>query len=435
MTTTPPNELTASEARRLIGAGALRSEDLVKACLDRIALREPSLRAWAFIDPQLALDQARLSDRANAAGPLQGLPIAIKDVIDTADMPTQMGSPIYAGHRPAADAAVVALLRAAGAVILGKTVTAEFAGMAPAHTLNPHHPAHTPGGSSSGSGAAVADRMVPIAFGTQTGGSVLRPASYCGVFGYKPTYGRINRAGLKFAAESLDTIGWMARSIDDIALVDQVLSARSATPLTPLMPSRIGVCRTHLWDTALPETRAALETAAAALDANGIAVEQLALPFEFTLLSKAREIINDYERARALAHEWRLHRQAISPELSRSMSRGYEISHDKYTEALRFAESMRIRFDGIMTRYDAVLAPCVQGEAPEGLHYAGDPSFQSLWTLLHVPALGLPTHRGPKGLPVSIQLVGARYADAALLRVGAALWNVLGSAAGAASPP
>jgi Asp-tRNA(Asn)/Glu-tRNA(Gln) amidotransferase A subunit family amidase len=340
-----------------------------------------------------------------------------------------MGSPIYKGHRPNADAAVVALLRAAGAVILGKTVTAEFAGVAPSETLNPHNPAHTPGGSSSGSGAAVADWMVPIALGTQTGGSVQRPASYCGAFGFKPTFGRINRAGMKFAAESLDTIGWIARSVDDLALVDAVLSGAQWAPLAAQAPTRVGLCRTYLWDKALPETRDAVEGAAQRLVSAGIVVKPVDLPAEFVGLSELRGVINDYERSRALAHEWATHRESISPQLSRTISRGYEIPHARYIEAMRSVERMRVRFDEIAGAYDALIAPCVNGEAPEGIAYAGDPSFQSLWTLLHVPTVGLPTHRGPKGLPVSIQVIGARYADARLLQVGSGIWNAVAHAA------
>lgn len=429
MTTPLLNELTACEAADLLGARRITSEALVHACLERIVVREPAIRAWASLDRLHALEQAKARDAEPSRGPLHGIPVAIKDVFDTADMPTEMGSPIYKGYQPRADAAVVALLRAAGAVILGKTVTAEFAGMAPSETLNPHNPAHTPGGSSSGSGAAVADRMVPIALGTQTGGSVQRPASYCGAFGFKPTFGRINRAGMKFAAESLDTVGWIARSVGDLALVDAVLSGTPWLPLAARVPARIGLCRTYLWDKALPETRDAVQDAAQRLAAAGVVVEPFELPAEFSALSETREIINDYERARALAHEWATRRQSISPQLSRSVSRGYDIPHARYIEALRFAERMRLRLDEIVAPYDALIAPCVNGEAPEGLAYAGDPSFQALWTLLHVPTVGLPTRRGPKGLPVSIQVIGARHADAHLLEVAGGIWNVVAPAA------
>lgn len=421
----PANKLTAVEAAALIRDGSLDATTLVEACLSRIAEREPAIKAWAHIDPVLARKQAAACDAGPARGPLHGIPIAIKDVIDTADQPTQMGSPIYAGHQPPADAAIVSLLRSAGAIILGKTVTAEFAGMAPAVTANPHNQGHTPGGSSSGSAAAVADMMVPIAFGTQTGGSVLRPASYCGIFGYKPTYGRINRAGLKFAAEGVDTIGWMARSLQDIALIDAVLSDEPFTELQPLQSLRVAVCQTYMWNLALPETRHAVEATAQALRDAGMEVESLVLPDDFARLTQARGIINDYERARALAYEWAHYREQISPELSASVQRGYEISHARYLEATRFAEQKRLQFEQLAGGYDAVLAPCVNGEAPEGLGYAGDPSFQSIWTLLHVPTVGLPAYRGSKNLPVSVQLVGIRHNDDHLLKAALAIWRMI----------
>src|SRR5947207_5481665 len=256
------NELSITEIARGIAAGRFTAEAVVRDCLARIEAREPIVQAWATIDPELALAQARALDRGPNGGALHGVPIGVKDVIDTADLPTEMGSPIYKGHRPACDAACVAFSRAAGAVILGKTVTAEFAGMSPGPTTNPHNPAHTPGGSSSGSAAAVADNMVPAAFGTQTGGSVLRPAAYCGVVGYKPTFNLINRSGIKFAAESLDTIGVIARTIGDVELVTAAVIGKEPARRTMETAPRIGLCRTPLWDTAQPETKHAVEDAA-----------------------------------------------------------------------------------------------------------------------------------------------------------------------------
>ena len=426
----PANHLTATEAATLIRQGDLTASELADACLARIAAREPERQAWACVSPELVRAQAAACDAAPSSGLLHGIPIGVKDVLDTQDLPTQMGSPIYSGHRPAADAAIVSLLRAAGAVILGKTVTAEFAGMAPAPTTNPLSASRTPGGSSSGSAAAVADRMVPISLGTQTGGSVLRPASYCGVVGFKPSYGRINRAGTKFAAESLDTLGWMARSVQDIALVDAALTGSDASvvPSSAGLSSslRVGVCQTYLWDTkAQPETRSALQDAARALTAAGMAVAPVNLPDNFPHLSNVRELLNDYERARGLASEWMHHRDRISPQLSASIERGWRISHADYLAAQRYAEDRRRDFDALMNDWDVLLVPCVNGEAPEGLHYAGDPAFQALWTLLHTPALGLPTHTGPNGMPVSIQLVSARHRDAGLLVAGDAIWRTI----------
>jgi amidase len=429
------NELSATEAARLIAEKAITSEQLVRACLDRIEAREPTVKAWSVLDPKAAIRQAKERDKGPVRGPLHGVPIAVKDVLDTYDLRTEMGSPIYAGHQPAADAACVALVRAAGAVILGKTVTAEFAGLAPGATANPHNPQHTPGGSSSGSAAAVADFMAPVAFGTQTGGSVQRPASFCGVVGYKPTFGIVSRTGLKFAAENLDTIGLMARTLDDIALVRAVLVGSSSETLESghTLTPRVGLCRTYLWDKASPETRAAVEDAAARLREAGAQVEDFSLPDDFAGLTEAREIVNNVERARAMAHEWQHHRERISPQLSRSITAGLQTSHEKYVEALRFAEHCRIQLDMALAGIDVLLAPTASGEAPAGLDWTGDSAFQGLWTILHVPTVSLPTHKGPNGLPVGVQLIAHRYRDEALLRTAAWAWSALGPA-GAAQP-
>lgn len=427
MASTLLNHLTAWELRGLIRSGKTTSVEIVGACLSRMNDREGDVRAWAYVNQPLAMHQARLSDESSADLPLKGIPVAIKDVYDTFDLPTQMGSPIYADYQPVSDAAVVSLLRQAGAIILGKTVTAEFAGMAATETRNPLSLTHTPGGSSSGSAAAVADNMTPLAIGTQTGGSVLRPASFCGIFGFKPTYGRINRAGMKFAAESLDTVGWMSRSIQDLSLLDGVLSASSVQEVRPVMPLRIGICLTHLWQYAERETRTALEEVTVSLKMAGVEVLPFDWPDGFAQLSAAREIINDYERAQALAHEWSQYRDSISTPLARSIKRGLQISHDSYVNICREAAVMRGDFERRMQGFDALITPCVNGEAPLGLDYAGDPRFQSIWTLLHVPALGLPTHKGPTALPVSVQLIGVRYSDAHLLRMGQWIYSLVRS--------
>ncbi len=292
-----PNELSACEIVRGVREGALTAEAVTRACLDRIASREGTVKAWAFLDPELALKQARARDRSKVKGPLHGLPIGVKDIFDTHDMPTDMGSPIYRNNRTVSDASCVALVRAAGAVILGKTVTCEFAGLTPNITRNPHDPARTPGGSSSGSAAAVADCMVHVAFGTQTGGSVLRPASFCGVVGYKPTYNIISRGGMKFAAESRDTIGLFARAIEDVDLVASVLTGREPAKFhdTHTQP-RIALCRTHLWDRASPESKHAVEDSAKRLNVT----REATLPSEFDALAEARTVINPFERARVL---------------------------------------------------------------------------------------------------------------------------------------
>jgi Asp-tRNA(Asn)/Glu-tRNA(Gln) amidotransferase A subunit family amidase len=421
------NELAATEIVRGITAGAFTCEAVVRACLARIADQDGVIQAWINFDPDAALGQARALDRATTRGPLHGLPIGVKDVIDTFDMPTEMGSPIYRGHRPPADGAVVAQVRAAGAVILGKTVTCEFAGVTAGPTTNPHDEMHTPGGSSSGSAAAVADCMVPVAFGTQTGGSVLRPASYCGVIGYKPTYNAFNRFGVKPAAEGLDTIGVIARTLDDVALVRAVLIGSSPEPLVAITaPPRIGLTRTHMWTNAQPETVDAVENAARGLDDAGAEIIEIALPDDFAGLGHAREIINDYERAMGMAHEWQHHRAAISERLAKIIERGRSIAHVDYIAAVRLAERCRVQLAGVFALADVLLAPCVRGEAPEGLHHTGDPSFQAIWTLMHTPAVTLPTATGPNGLPVGVQLIGPRHGDAHLLAVSQWIWDKLG---------
>jgi amidase len=324
----------------------------------------------------------------------------------------------------------VALVRAAGAVVLGKTVTAEFAGMFPGPTTNPLDPVRTPGGSSSGSAAAVADHMAPAGFGTQTGGSVLRPAAYCGVVGYKPTFNLINRAGIKFAAESLDTIGLITRTIDDAELITAVVIGKEPANQALSSAPRLGVCRTPLWDTAQPETQNAVEDAASRLSAAGASVRDIMLPDEFSRLFHAsRETINNYERSKSMAADWASHADRISKVLGGRICEGMVMRHADYVAALGLAEHCRARiaqaFDGI----DAIIAPSVKGEAPLGLDHTGDPAFQQFWTVLHTPAMTLPIHRGPNGLPVGVQLVAPRYADDHLFACARWVWQRLGPSA------
>ena len=423
------NELSANEIVAKIAAGETTSEAAVRACIERIAAREPTVQAWVNFNPELALAQAHALDREPRRGALHGLPIGVKDVIDTFDMPTEMGSPIYRGYRPLADAACVTLLRRAGAVILGKTATCELAGMAPAATKNPHNGAHTPGGSSSGSAAAVADFMVPAALGTQTGGSVLRPSSFCGVFGYKPTYNTFNKAGLKSAAESIDTIGWIARSIEDMALLAAVLRMDEPQPLRSMSAApRIGLCRTELWDSAQAESQRAVEAAAAALSKAGAEVRDLDLPTEFAgLPALARGTINHFERAACIAFEWDNHRAALSPQMRRYVENGLKTSRAEYVAAWRRVEQCRALLPQVFDGIDVLLAPCVPGEAPKGLSSTGDPSMQAMWTALYTPTMTLPTHRGPNNLPVGIQLVAQRYDDDRLLTCGRWIWDKIGT--------
>ena len=413
--------LSLVEAAGAIARGDITSEALVRALIERIEERDGIVRAWASFDPDLALGQARACDEGKVRGPLRGAPIGVKDVLNTCDYPTQMGSPIYEGWRSRNDASCVAMLRNAGAVVLGKTITCEFAGTHPYDTTNPLDAGRTPGGSSSGSAAAVADFMAPLALGTQTGGSVLRPASFCGLVGFKPTFGGYNREGLRFAAESIDTIGLISRSVEDAAYCDLVLRGQAPSPLKRLeMAPRIGLCRTYMWELAQDETRACVAKVVERIEAAGVKIEEFELPSHFADLTIARAIINDVERARSLAWEWRAHRDKLSASLQRTMQSGIEISDADYRNALRQVAAARLEVDAILRRFDIVVAPAVNGEAPVGLHYAGDPSFQALWTLLHVPSITLPAHRGPNRMPVGIQVVAPAGQDANLLR--AALW-------------
>jgi amidase len=305
--------------------------------------------------------------------------------------------------------------------------------MSPGPTTNPHNAAHTPGGSSSGSAAAVADFMVPVALGTQTGGSVLRPAAYCGVFGYKPTFGAFNRAGIKFAAESLDTIGLIARSIDDIELLTAVLLGKQpGASQSPGAAPIIGLCRTALWDAAQPETVHAIEDSAKRLSSAGAQIREITLPNDFAgLKTAAREMINNYERSKGMAFEWNSHRDVISEKLRRCIQQGLAMPHEDYVAALRLGEHCRRQLDKVFDGVDVLLAPCVNGEAPIGLAYTGDPGFQAIWTILHVPTMSLPTHHGPNGLPVGIQLMAPTYQDDSLFACARWIWQRLGSTSGA----
>ncbi len=423
------NALGPAEIVAKIAAGETTCEAVTRACIERIAPREPTVKAWVNFNPELALAQAHALDREPRRGALHGVPIGVKDVIDTFDMPTEMGSPIYRGNRPIADAACVALLRRAGAVILGKTATCELAGMAPAATTNPHNAAHTPGGSSSGSAAAVADFMVPAALGTQTGGSVLRPSSFCGIFGYKPTYNTFNKAGLKPAAESLDTIGWLARSIEDIALLTAVLRMDEPQPLRSMSAApRVGICRTELWDSAQAETKRAVENAATALSKAGCVIRDVDLPAAFAgAPAFARGTINHYERAACMAFEWDNHRAALSPQMRRYIENGLKTSRADYVAAWRRIEQCRALLPEVFDGIDVLLTPCVTGEAPKGLASTGDPSMQAMWTALHTPTLTLPSHRGPNNLPVGIQLVAQRYEDDRLFASARWIWDKIGT--------
>ena len=419
--------LTAREAARQIAGRRLTAEALTAASLDRIEAREPVVGAWQYLDREHALAAARRRDAEPPRGPLHGVPIAVKDLIDTADMPTAYGSPIYRNHRPTADASCVALAKAAGAVVLGKTVTTEFAAFTPGKTTNPRNPAHTPGGSSSGSAAAVADGMVRLAFGTQTAGSIIRPAAYCGVVGYKPSFGLINRAGVKPLADSFDTVGILAGTVEDAAFFAGVLSERSALRhlAVPSQAPRFGFYRTPMWDQAEPETVAALDAARGALERAGAAVAELAIAPEHHGLAEAQNTIMCFEAVRAFAYE-RIERSAeLSPRFAQMLDAGMAIGADVYDQARARAAAARAGLAAFFGGYDAVIVPAAPGEAPAGLGNTGDPVFNRMWTLLGVPCATLPGRWADNGLPTGVQLVGRVGDDARLMACAAFLERAL----------
>jgi Asp-tRNA(Asn)/Glu-tRNA(Gln) amidotransferase A subunit family amidase len=419
--------LSVQEAARQIAERRLSAERLVAAYLDHIEAREAVVGAWQHLDREAALAAARQRDAEPPRGPLHGIPIAVKDLIDTADMPTAYGSPIYRGHRPVADASCVALACAAGAIVLGKTVTTEFAAFTPGKTANPRNPAHTPGGSSSGSAAAVADGMAPLAFGTQTAGSVIRPAAYCGCVGYKPSFGLINRTGVKPLADSLDTIGILARTAEDAAFFAGVLAERPALRHLALSSTapRFGLYRTPMWDEAEPATAAALDTAREALERAGAAVAELAISPLHQGLNEVQDTVMGFEMVRALAWERLEHSAELSPRLAQMLDAGLAIGAADYDLALVRAAEARAELDAFFGLCDALLVPAAPGEAPAGLGATGDPVFNRMWTLLGVPCLTLPARWGETGLPTGVQLVGRSGDDARLLACAAFLERAL----------
>jgi Asp-tRNA(Asn)/Glu-tRNA(Gln) amidotransferase A subunit family amidase len=426
--------ISATEAARLIRDGLISSEQLVEACLARISEIDAQVQAWAFLDPDYALKQARAADalrlEGKRIGPLHGVPIGIKDIFDTADMPTECGSVLYAGRTPSRDATVVSMLRAAGAVIMGKTVTTEFAYFSPGKTRNPHNPEHTPGGSSSGSAAAVATSMVPLAVGSQTNGSTIRPAAYCGVVGFKPTHGLISRHRVFALSRTLDHVGLFARSIDDIALLAEQLAGydendpdtrpRARIPFvdvaaeeTPL-PPMFAFIKTPLWERADEDTK---EGFAEIIEHLGSQVEEIEL---FPSASEAwqwHQNIMSAEMALNLEWEWKHGRDRLSEQLRTLIERGHEVRAVEYQRALARIHPIHESFVELFEqRYDAILTPAAPSAAPKGLSATGDPSFCTLWTLCGMPAISLPLLQSINGLPIGVQLVGPRLGDARLLR-------------------
>jgi amidase len=391
----------------------------VEACLEIIDGNDARVRAWQYLDREVALTQAEARDSSSEKShPLQGVPIGVKDIIDTADAPTECGSPIYAGHRPDADAACVTALREAGAVILGKTVTTEFATFKPPKTTNPHNAAHTPGGSSSGSAAAVACGMVPAALGSQTAGSVIRPAAFCGVVGFKPSYGAIDLAGVKVLAPGLDTLGTFARTVDQAALVARVIANPDGPLGKPdageLPPPRIGLCRSGEWSQADPATHATLDAALKKFADAGAVTAAFDMPAPFSDLAAVQHELMTGEMAQALAWEHANHPDLLSPGLKAVLDDGAAYAAGRLEKAQDNARQIRDREDELFGDHDMLIAPSAAGEAPTA-ETTGDPVFNRAWTALHVPCINLPVASGRAGLPIGIQLIGRCGDDARLI--------------------
>lgn len=428
------NWLTATETARLIRDGVVSSEDHVRACLARIEDTEPTVQAWAHLDPEYALEQAGDADRHRKrgapCGPLHGVAVGVKDIIDVRGLPTEDGTVLHAGRLPRHDAAVVARLRAAGAIVLGKTVTTEVATYAPGKTRNPHDPEHTPGGSSSGSAAAVAAGMVPIALGSQTNGSTIRPASFCGVYGFKPTHGLLPRSGVLRLSRVLDHIGVFARSLQDIACLTECLAGfdeddpdtQPPLPRPPLsavlaqeppLPPKLALVRTPFWDRMDADAREAFDELAQAL---GAQAEPFELPASAAQAIDWHRTIFEADLATNFEREYDQGAEKLSASLRGQIERGRQVRAVDYNQAVARIAILNEGFESLFDHFDAIVTPAALGTAPKGLASTGDPLMATLWTYTGMPALSLPLATGANGLPLGIQLVGRRGDDARLLR-------------------
>jgi Asp-tRNA(Asn)/Glu-tRNA(Gln) amidotransferase A subunit family amidase len=427
------HEMTAAAAAAAIRQEKLTSEQLVRSCLERIAQADRTVHAWAYLSPARALEQALEADRLQRSGaplgPLHGVPVGIKDIFDTSDMPTENGTVLHAGRQPQEDATVVSLLRKAGAVILGKTVTTELAVYAPGKTTNPHDPRRTPGGSSSGSAAAVAARMVPLAVGTQTNGSVIRPASYCGVHGYKPSFGSISRHGVLKQSASLDQVGVFARSVQDLALIAAPLfvadgkdpdvrpdagAALRNGPTAPDRPPRIAFVRSPPWSHATEPAKAAF----ASLTRHWREfVREAELPPLFESAAGWHRTIMESDLANNFGSDYERGKERLSGTLREMIERGQRYSGMEYSQARDGMAALCQALDELFSDCDAILTPATPGAAPLGLASTGSPMFCTIWTLCGVPAMSLPILQAEDGMPMGAQLVGAKGADRHLLEV------------------
>lgn len=408
---------TATAAAAAIRAGEITSEALVNQYLDTIVQRDSSIHAFEYLDGESVLAEARARDREPPRGPLHGVPIAVKDIIATHDMPTAYGSPIYADHRPAWDAACVALCRAAGMVILGKTVTTEFAYFTPGSTCNPHNTTHTPGGSSSGSAAAVAAGMAPVAFGSQTAGSIIRPAAYCGIVGYKPSHGSFSLEGVLGLCPSLDTLGLFANTVNDLPPLRQVLLAGEEPSPSPPSGYQLGLLLPAR-DRAEPAALEAVEATASRLAQAGATIRPVNLD-TFDTLVEAQMDIMAWETARSRASEYLHRRPELSARFRELVATGLALTHRNYRLARAAVAAAREEIRGAFSTVDALLTLAAPGEAPRGLESTGDPLYNRPWTALGNPCLTLPVATGPGGLPLGMQLVGGLGQDQGLLTLGA----------------
>jgi len=440
------NGLTATDTARLIAGGALTSEDHVRACLARIEETEPTVQAWVHLDADFALEQAREADlrrmRGLPCGPLHGVAVGIKDIIDVAGLPTEDGTVLHAGRLPRHDATVVSRLRAAGAVILGKTVTTELASYAPGKTRNPHDPEHTPGGSSSGSAAAVAAGQVPAALGSQTNGSIIRPASFCGVYGFKPSFGLVPRGGVLRLSRALDHVGVLARSLEDVALITECIAGfderdpdtqppRARPPLAavlaqePPMPPKLALVRTPFWDRLDADARGAFEELAESL---GSHAEPFELPESAARAIDWHRTIFEADLAASFELEYDRGAEKLSASMRSQIEGGRQVAAVDYQKALARIEIVNAGFEELFDRFDAIVTPATLGTAPKGLAATGDPLLATLWTYCGMPAVSLPLARGENGLPLGMQLVGARGDDARLLRTARWLCTTVAAA-------
>ncbi|KAI0509103.1 amidase [Xylaria bambusicola] len=422
-----PYRLTVTQALSNIKNGSLTIEQYARSLLSRVQERDSTVQAWTHLEPDHVIEEARRLDRVpfGERGPVHGLPVAVKDLIYTKDMPTQYGSPIYDGHAPELDAASIIVLRQAGALILGKTTTTEFAStQGGPKTCNPHDPTRTPGGSSSGSAAAVGDFQAPVGIGSQTGGSVIRPGSFNGVYAFKPTWNAISREGLKFYSPILDTIGFFARCVDDLELVTDLFDIEDDEAVISeftVRGAKFGVAKTVVWPKAGPGTKMALESAAQLLRSHGAEVEEVELSSEFDRMPEWHNVLTENEARATFLPEYRLAKEKLSPFLTGRIENVNKVSRAAQLEAYDGIAALRPKIDEIAKGYAAILTPSVVDEAPLGLQSTGSPVFNSMWTALHTPVINIPGFKGANDMPIGISLVAPRYHDRRLLVVSKAV--------------